>query len=121
MTAVTADEEALHRIRRICFGLGGVEEVTLQGRPLFRVGRRRFAIFNGASAPRRPRWDGAGRSLHFLSDPAERESLRQDGRFFPSPHHAASGWLGLRLSEDTDWDEVAELLDAAHRQVARST
>jgi predicted DNA-binding protein (MmcQ/YjbR family) len=114
---VSPDELALDRIRRICFGLGGVEEVTIQDRPLFRVGRRRFAIFNGEEAPARVRWARTGRSLHFLSDPAERESLRQDGRFSPSPHHAASGWLALVLDDDTDWDEVAELLDAAHRQV----
>jgi predicted DNA-binding protein (MmcQ/YjbR family) len=115
------DEEALRRIRQVCFGLGGVEEVRLQDRPLFRVGRRRFAIFNGDDAPGRVRWSGVGRSLHVLTDPGERESLRQDPRFFPSPHHAASGWLGFRLDaadvDDIEWDEVAELLDAAHRQV----
>ena len=44
-------------------------------RPLFRVGKRRFAIFNGAGSPPRPAWNSSGRSLHFLADPLEVEAL----------------------------------------------
>ena len=113
------DEEVLARLREICEQLGGCEETVLQDRPLFRVGRRRFAIFNGTSSPTRSRWVGAGRSIHFLSDPFEREALLQDGRFSPSPHHGDRGWLAMRVeSDDVDWTELAELLEAAHAQVA---
>jgi predicted DNA-binding protein (MmcQ/YjbR family) len=116
-----ADQSALHHLRRICFALPGVTETTLQDRPLFRVGRRRFALFNGATSPPRPRWASSGRSLHFLADPEEIDALRQDRRFVPSPHHGDRGWFSLRLDdpERPDWAEIAELLDAAHRQVAR--
>ena len=112
------DLSALERIRSICLGFPRVDEAELQGRPLFRVGRRRFAIFNGRGSPQRTRWDGAGRSLHFLSDPMEVDALRQDGRFGPSPHHGHRGWLATRVDDEVDWDEVAELLDSAYRQVA---
>ena len=116
-----ADEEdrvVLERVRRICLGFARTEEAELQNRPLFRVGKRRFAIFNGAGSPPRPRWSASGRSLHFLTDPLEVEALRQDRRFSASPHHGNRGWMALRLdSRDVDWAEVAELLESAYRQV----
>jgi len=112
------DAVALERVRRICLGFAGAEEAELQSRPLFRVGKRRFAIFNGAGAPRRPRWSSSGRSLHFLTDPLEVEALRQDRRFALSPHHGNRGWMALRLEgTGVDWAEVAELLESAYRQV----
>ena len=114
------DDEILERVRRICLGFDGADEGELQGRPLFRVGRRRFAIFNGLDSPPRPRWASSGRSIHFLADPAEQDALRQDPRFVPSPHHGDRGWLALRIEGDLDWTELAELLQSAHRQVSRS-
>ena len=85
---------------------------------MFHVRRRRFAIFNGASSPPRKRWDGAGRSLHFLADPLEYDALRADARFSPSPHHGARRWLMIRTA-DLDDDGLRELLTSAYRQVAR--
>jgi predicted DNA-binding protein (MmcQ/YjbR family) len=114
-----ADEQVLERLRAICATLRGCEEGVLQDRPLFHVRRRRFAIFNGSSSPPRPRWAAAGCSVHFLSDPAERDALVQDPRFTPSPHHGDRGWLAIRVDDGTvDWQELAELLEAAHAQVA---
>ena len=121
MTAeqVEGDERVLDRVRRICAALPGSDEGLLQDRPLFHVRRRRYAIVNGESSPPRPRWNGSGRSVHFLSDPAEREALLHDPRFTRSPHHGDRGWLAIRVDADaTDWQELAELLETAHRQVA---
>ena len=96
-----------------------MEEVVLQDRPLFRVHTRRFAIFNGTLSPRRPRWQEFGRSLHFVTDPQERESLGQDRRFTMSPHHGDRGWMAVSLeTEHVDWVELAELLETAYRHVA---
>jgi predicted DNA-binding protein (MmcQ/YjbR family) len=114
------DSEALSRIREICSAFPGADEGALQDRPLYRVGNRRFALFNGQESPSRPRWSGSGRSLHFLADPDEREALAQDPRFVPSPHHGHRGWLAIRLEgADVDWNEIGGLLEAAYRQVAR--
>lgn len=114
------DRAALERIREICLAFPGADEGQLQDRPLFRVGRRRFAIFNGSQAPPRPRWDSFGRSLHFVTEPAERDALRQDSRFETSPHHGDRGWMAIRIetASEADWDEIRELLDSAHRHVA---
>jgi predicted DNA-binding protein (MmcQ/YjbR family) len=113
------DERDLSRIRGICLRFPEVEEAALQSRPLFRVRTRRFALFNGEQSPPRPRWRGFGRSLHFVTDPAERPALREDGRFRTSPHHGDRGWMALDLEGDgVDWREIAELLEAAYRHVA---
>jgi predicted DNA-binding protein (MmcQ/YjbR family) len=113
------DERDLAQIRDVCQRFPGCDEGELQDRPLFRVGRRRFAIFNGDASPPRPRWRGCGRSLHFVVDPDELEALRQDGRLAPSPHHGDRGWMFLRLDVDeVDWAEVAEFLEVAYRHVA---
>jgi hypothetical protein len=117
--AAEGDRRDLGRIRSVCSAFPECDEHELQGRPLFRVRTRRFAIFNGATSPRRPRWDAFGRSLHFVTDPHERESLMQDAGFRLSPHHGDRGWLVLDLTgEGVDWTEVAELLETAYRQVA---
>jgi predicted DNA-binding protein (MmcQ/YjbR family) len=117
--AATHDERDLARIRGICQRFPDCDEGALQDRPLFRVGRRRFAIFNGDTSPPRPRWEGCGRSLHFVTDPDEREALRRDRRFAPSPHHWDRGWMLLRLDADeVDWTEIMELLEMAYRHVA---
>lgn len=115
------DEIVIGRIREICRPLAGADEGELQDRPLFRVGRRRFAIFNATTSPSLPRWNGSGRSLHFLADPAELHALSHDVRFSASPHHGTRGWLALRIDdpETVDWAEIAELLESAHRLVAR--
>ena len=114
------DEAVLGRIRAICGSFAGADEGELQDRPLFRVGRRRFAIFNGATSDQRARWADSGRSLHVLADPLELDALRHDDRFVPSPHHGTRGWLALRIEDvgSADWTEIAELLESAHRQVA---
>jgi predicted DNA-binding protein (MmcQ/YjbR family) len=122
MSGVTDEQRDLDRIRRICLGFPRVDESVLQDRPLFVVRRRRFAIFNGESSPPRKRWEESGRSLHFLSDPSERDALRQDTRFTPSPHHGDRGWMALRLDRGVvDWEEVAELLESAYGQLAGGT
>ena len=119
MVNVEPEERVLARLRGICATFDGADEGLLQDRPLFRVGRRRFAIFNGEPSPIRPRWRTAGRSVHFLSDPADRDALLQDPRFTRSPHHGDHGWLAIRLDpETTDWQELGELLEAAYEQVA---
>jgi len=120
VNAQGTDDDDLSRLRAICLRFPEAEEAELQGRPLFRVRARRFALFNGNNAPPRKRWSGFGRSVHFVTDPQDREALAQDPRFLISPHHGNRGWMALDLEGgDVDWDEVAELLETAYRQVAR--
>ena len=109
----------LERIRKICARFPEAEEGTLQDRPLFHVRRRRFAILNDDSSPYRKRWEGFGRSLHFMTDPSQRSRLEKDTRFSASPNHGFRGWMALDLAPDQlDWSEVGGLLESAYRVVA---
>src|SRR4030095_8274050 len=80
------DERDLARIRELCRRFPEAAEGQLQDRPLFHVRRRRFALFNGDGSPARKRWREFGRSLHFVTDPRERDALARDPRYRVSPH-----------------------------------
>lgn len=112
-------ERDLNRIRMVCARFPEAEEGIIQGRPLFHVRRRRFAIFNGEDAPPRKRWDGYENSLHFMTDSVRRLEHKTDSRFGVSPHHGFRGWMTLDLScDDFDWSEIDGLLESAYRAVA---
>lgn len=38
--------------------------------------------------------------------------------YFVPPYFGHRGWVGMRLNDSTDWDEVAELLEDGWRSVA---
>ena len=42
-------------------------------------------------------------------------------RFFRPPYVGGRGWLGVRLDDEVDWDEVAGLCEDAYRAVASRT
>jgi len=39
-------------------------------------------------------------------------------RFFVPPYVGPSGWIGLRLDVDVDWDEIAAIVEESYRHVA---
>ena len=113
------DHVDLIRIRGICSRFPEAEESTLQDRPLFHVRRRRFAIFNDDNLPDRKRWEGFGRSLHFVADQRLLIQLKSDSRFIASPHHGFRGWMSFDLAHGkVDWSWIDELLFLAYRHVA---
>src|SRR5262245_60915830 len=116
---VELDEQDLARIRAICSRFPDAEEALLQDRPLFHVRRRRFAIFNGDTSPKRRRWQEFGRSLHFAAEPLQRTAFKSDARISISPHHGFRGWLALDLrAGNNDWSEIERLLEMSYRKVA---
>ncbi|KHL18938.1 UNVERIFIED_CONTAM: hypothetical protein LK11_04650 [Mumia flava] len=105
------DDPLLARVREVCLALPESAEVESWGRPTFRAGKKIFAVY-GAS----------GEDSHALivkPDPAERDALVDDPRFFSPPYFGPSGWLALDLDAAApDWDEVTELATDSYRQVA---
>jgi hypothetical protein len=53
-----------------------------------------------------------GQEELIASDPA---------RFFRPPYVGHRGWIGVRIDNDPDWDEIAEIVRDAYRQVAPKT
>lgn len=107
-------DPVLNRLRGLALALPEATEQISHGRPVFRCGKL-FATYGGGEKGSKVRRDTA---LLFIPDPGERAALDQDERFFVPAYYGPAGWLALDLSLDSDWDEVAELLDASFRQVA---
>jgi predicted DNA-binding protein (MmcQ/YjbR family) len=104
-------DRLLERLRRVCFRFPEVVEVEAWGRATFRAGKRIFAVA-GASMDR-------PYSVVFKPDPEERRALIEDPRFFVPPYFGPAGWLGIDFdADDTDWVELAELIETSYRQVA---
>jgi hypothetical protein len=76
-----------------------------------------FALYGGST--KGPERVPHPHALLAAIDPDELPARRQDARFFVPAYFGPRGWLGIDLDRpDTDWNEVAELLDAAFRTVA---
>lgn len=107
-------DPVLAQVRAIALALPDTTEVVAHGRPTFRCGKM-FGNYGGSVKGSKVRYD---QSILVVADPDEREALLADDRFFLPAYLGAYGWVGLPLTDETDWTEVAELLDAAYRQIA---
>jgi hypothetical protein len=111
-------ERALTRVRRICPGFPEVTERLSHGAPTFFVrGKRTLAMFVH---------DHHGDGILGLWCPAfpgvQAEMIEAEpDRFYRPPYVGPSGWLGVRLDRDVDWDEVAGILSDSYRKVAPVT
>lgn len=101
----------LQHLRELCLVFPESSEVQAWGRPTFRAGQKIF-IAAGSSMDR-------PHSMVFKPDREERLALVHDPRFFVPPYFGPSGWLATDFdSPDTDWAEIAELIETSYRQVA---
>jgi hypothetical protein len=110
------DDPVLAALRERVLALPGVVETVTFGRPWWRAGRV-FALYGGST--KGPERVPHPHALLAAIDPDELPARRQDARFFVPAYFGPRGWLGIDLDRpDTDWNEVAELLDAAFHTVA---
>ena len=109
-------DPVMRRVRALALALPDAAEKISHGRPAFFT-TKIFAYYGGSV-----KVDGSYRqheqSVLVLVDLGEREALLGDDRCYLPAYLGASGWIGLDLREDTDWDEVAELIDASYRRTA---
>jgi predicted DNA-binding protein (MmcQ/YjbR family) len=112
------DDPGLSELRELCLAFPGAEEHVSHGRPTFRAGKI-FAAFGGSEKLRPGEHRMVPSALIFKADAAELPALDEDERFFVPAYYGPSGWRALELAApDTDWTEVAELVDASYRLVA---
>ncbi len=106
----------LGRVRALALAFPGAAEKISHGHPAFFT-TKVFAYYGGSV-----KIDGVYRqhehSLLVLTDPGEREALLTEERCYLPAYLGASGWIGVDLTDDTDWDEVEEMLDASYRRTA---
>lgn len=112
------DDPVLARLGEVCLALPGAASKVSHGRPAFFT-KKIFAMYGAVVKGDHGSGSGAhDQALVFLPDPDERTALEQDERFFVPAYWGPYGWLGVDLDDDTDWDEVAELVEASYRLTA---
>lgn len=112
----TDDDPLLGRVRGIALDFPDAAEKVSHGRPAFFT-KKIFAYY-GASVRAEGEWVPHDHSVVVMPDADDAPALRDDPRVFVPAYLGAYGWLGLDLDDRSDWDEVAELLDASYRLTA---
>ena len=109
MDAMTATPT--ERLRTICLTLPEAQEKEAWGDPTFRVRDKIFAM--------EKRGDGRI-SVWCKAAPGSQELLvgADPNTFFVPPYVGHKGWVGMRLDDQSDWDEVAVIVRRSYRLVA---
>jgi predicted DNA-binding protein (MmcQ/YjbR family) len=106
----------LRRVREIALDLPDAAEKISHGHPAFFT-TKVFAYYGG-SIKVDGEWERHDNSLLVLLDPDERSALLEESRCYLPAYLGVAGWIGIDLDDDTDWDEIAELIDASYRRTA---
>jgi hypothetical protein len=109
---------ATDRLRAITAALPEVTERLSHGAVTFFVRDKRTVCYLTDDH------HGDGRlALVYPAPPGVQDEMvrSEPDRFFRPPYVGHRGWLGLRLDLAPDWDEVADIVVAAYRQVAPRT
>ena len=110
------DDPLLARVRELARALPSAAEKVSHGRPAFFT-QKVFCYFGGSQRID-DEWVAHDAAIMVRPDPDDEPALRQDPRFWVPAYLGPAGWLGLDLDADTDWQEIAELIDASYRVTA---
>jgi predicted DNA-binding protein (MmcQ/YjbR family) len=110
------DDRFLEQVRRLASELPNTAEKVSHGRPAFFT-KKVFAYYGG-SLKVDGSWIEHPHSIMIQPDESDRRALLEDPRTFVPAYLGPSGWVGVDLDDDTDWSEIAELLDASYRLTA---
>ena len=103
--------EAIELLRQICLSFPEAVEKETWGHPTFRVNDKMFVACSTD--------DTAEPTMTLKAPPGEQQLLlASSGRFFYPAYVGAKGWIGINLSDSTDWGEVRELVDDSYRLIA---
>lgn len=104
--------DPLPRLRALCLALPEVTERISHGEPTWFVRRVFVSYAERHHDDRVAFWCAA--------PPGAQEELvaAEPDRFFRPPYVGGRGWLGVRLDTDPDWDEIAEIVTDAYREIA---
>lgn len=106
----------LTRIRALCAKLPETHEVEAWGEPTFRVRNKLFAMYASAD-----NHHGGGRGAVWIKAAPENQRLliaSNPSRYFKPPYVGPSGWIGVWLDDNPEWNEIAELLHDAYCRTA---
>jgi len=117
-----ATDQLLAGVRRLCVALPEVTEGLTHGGETWFVRRRSFAKFVAPEKREKHRLDERHVAFWAAAPPgARKELVAEDPERFFVPRFGGYDWIGMRLDVPAggpDWQEVAEILTDAYRQVA---
>lgn len=99
------------RLAEICLSLPEAVLKEAWGDPTYRVRDRIFAMEKR----------GDGRMSVWFKAPEGSQAIltgADPDLFFVPPYLGHKGWVGMRLDEDPDWDEVARLIARSYALIA---
>jgi hypothetical protein len=112
---VPAERPELARLRAVCLALPEVSERVSHGSPAWFIrSKKTLAMYADDH-------HGDGRlAVWCPAPPGVQEAMvyEEPERFFRPPYVGPSGWLGIRLDRDPDWEEIAGIIADAYRKVA---
>jgi hypothetical protein len=106
--------DPIARLRKIIAAWPETDERLSHGSPTFWGGKKTFASFHDNH-------HGDGRVALWCKASFEQQAdlVELDpATFFVPPYVGPSGWLGVRLDREVDWEMVASLLEEGYRMVA---
>lgn len=108
------EDPLLVTLRGLIEALPETSEKLSHGAPTFWGGRKTFACFHNGS------YDEGRRAVWIKAeDGAQGDLIAADpDRFYRPKYLGPSGWVGVRLEGDVDWDLVRTLLVDGYRLVA---
>ncbi|HKE74867.1 MAG TPA: MmcQ/YjbR family DNA-binding protein [Acidimicrobiales bacterium] len=110
-----SERPELVRLREVCLALPEVTERLSHGSPAWFIrDKKTLAMYLDDH-------HGDGRlALWCPAPPGVQEAMvtEEPERFFRPPYVGPSGWLGVRLDREPDWDEIAGIVEDAYRKVA---
>lgn len=109
----------LERVRALALALPGASEKMSHGRPAFFT-TKVFTYFSG-SQKISDSWVQHPHSIMVKLDPDESRALLTEERCWVPAYLGVSGWVGVDIAENSDWGEIAELMEASFRETAPAT
>src|SRR2546423_6377211 len=105
-------DPTIKKLREVCLGLGAVIEKEAWGECTFRaIGGSMFAMT-----------DNNHHNSGHLAVWVKAQAMVQEilinsdaGKIFKPPYLGPKGWVGVRLDKNTDWHEVAAILNDGYR------
>lgn len=110
------NDPILGRVRQLALRLPEAREKESHGRPAFYT-RKVFAYYGG-SLKVTGSWVQHPQSLVLLGDLDAQSALRAHPSAYVPGYLGPYGWTGLDLDDDTDWNEIADFLEASYRFTA---
>ena len=107
--------DPVQRLREICLALPEMSERLSHGEPAWFVrGTKTVATLDDHH-------HGGNHLAFWCPAPpgVQQEMIELEPlRFFSPPYVGGRGWLGVRIDNDPDWDEIAQIVEDAYRMVA---